>query len=269
MKIIGFNAGQYGDLVMNTVACRAAKQQWPDCYLTLGIGKPFEEIAPLFKNHPHIDDIHIWESYNGLTDGDKKYIDEQKFDKVFNPMPYHKNLNWYNEVDCQTAEVCRMHDLEPPEDLSCYLEKYFFPRQLSWDFICISPFTAHEPKNMDMTRWIQIIKYIKNKGIDVCQLSSPNDPQLFGTFINSDRSYFGSVKALLASRFLITLDGGLNWVSSAYKHPTLGLMGRHYPNQISSKSYQPINLNAQYLEAAHANDIEMELVFEKINEMLK
>jgi ADP-heptose:LPS heptosyltransferase len=267
MKIIGFNAGMRGDLVMNTVACRAAKQKWPDCYLTFGIGKPFEDMAPLFEKHPHIDKIHIWESYGGLTEGDKKYIEEEKFDKIFNPMPEHKSSNWYNEVKCQTEEVCRMHDLEPPEDLSCYLEKWFKPVRIK-KTINIVPFTAHEPKNMSIGRWYEIINYIHKKGYTVTQLSSYDQPKLQGIY-QQRAPYFNTVHNALFNDLLITLDSGMSWVASAYKLPVLGLYGWHYPNQKSSKSYQPINPNAIYLEAAHANEIPMEEIFETIDKMLK
>lgn len=269
MKVIGFNAGQRGDLIMNTVACRAAKKQWPDCHLTLGIGKPFADMAPLFKRHPHIDAIHIWEGYDPLTEGDKKYLEKENFDHVFNPMPQHKSANWFNEVKCQTEEVCKMHDLEPPEDLSCHLEKWFEPVGIGRNVVCINPWTSHGPKDMSQERWEDIVKFIKKKGYEVAQLSGPNDKSITGAWRPSiGKTYFNSVNTLLSSKLLITLDGGLNWTSSAYKHPTLGLMGIHYQGQISSKSYQPINPNARYLEAAHANYIPLELIFQNIDEML-
>lgn len=270
MRVIGFNAGQRGDLIMNTVACRAAKQQWPDCHLTFGIGKPFADMAPLFKKHPHIDAIHIWEGYDPLTEADKKYLNKENFDHVFNPMPQHKSTNWFNEVSCQTEEVCRMHGLEVPEDLSCHLEKWFEPVGIGRKTVCINPWTAHKPKDMTKERWEDICLFLRKKGYDVAQLSGPNELSITGAWRPSiGKSYFDSVNTLLSSKLLISLDGGMAWTCSAYKHPMLGLYGIHYQGQVSSKSYQPINHNALYLEGQHANDIPLELIFEKINLMLK
>jgi len=269
MKFIGLNAGQFGDLVMNTVAARAIKQKWPESHFTLGIGQPFKEIAPLFKNHPYIDDVHIWESYDGLTDQDKYYIEENEFDKVFNPMPQHKHSDWYNRVKNQTEEVCLMHDLIPPDDLSCYLEKYFKPFGIGRDVVCISPWTAHEPKNLPLEKWEKIVKYIKGKGYDVAQLSAPNQPAIYGAWRSKiATSYMSSVNTLLASKLLITLDSGMSWTASAYQHPVLGLYGYHYPSIKSPKVYEPINSNAIYLEGQHANDIPLEQIFDQIDKML-
>lgn len=269
MKIIGFNAGQRGDLVMNTVACRAAKLKWPDCKLTFAIGKPFADMAPLFEHHPYIDKVHIWHSYGKLIADDKLFLNTERFDKIFNPMPKHKSENWYNEVSCQTEEVCQMHDLEPPDDLSCYLNKWFEPTHSEQKFICFSPWTAHEPKNLPVEKWEKIVKYITDKGYAAVQLSAWEQARIKGaTFRLEGKNYFGAVKALLGSELLITLDSGMNWVSSAYQHPTLGLMGIHYLGQKNSKVYQPINPAATYLEGNHANDIPLEEIFENIDRML-
>jgi ADP-heptose:LPS heptosyltransferase len=268
MRVIGFNAGQRGDLIINTVACKAAKQKWPDCHLTFGIGKPYEDMALLFKNHPYIDDIHIWESYDEFTKGDMDYLLDMNFDHIFNPMPKIRNPNWFNETH-QTVEVCKMHYLEPPDDLSCYLNPWFASDEKLDKTVCINPWTAHGPKNMLNDRWESIIQFLQNRGYRVIQLSSDNQ-ETVGKALRTPphTSYFEAVQILLKTKLLISLDGSMAWTCSAYQHPMLGLYGIHYQGQICSKSYQPINFNAGYLEAQHANDISMDAIFERLDKML-
>ena len=47
IKAIGFNQGQYGDLVMNIIACKAFKQQYPNSHLTFGINKKYSDLKSI------------------------------------------------------------------------------------------------------------------------------------------------------------------------------------------------------------------------------
>jgi len=60
MKVIGFNQGQIGDLVMNLIPCKALKQANPDVRITFGINKKYESIKPIFYYNNLIDDFKIW-----------------------------------------------------------------------------------------------------------------------------------------------------------------------------------------------------------------
>ena len=75
IKAIGWNLGQIGDIIMNTVVSRGFKEQYPDSHLTLGIYKEYSDMKDLFINHPFIDDVHIYDSYNNWpNDNDKKFL---------------------------------------------------------------------------------------------------------------------------------------------------------------------------------------------------
>ena len=125
MKAIGFNQGQYGDLCINLIACKAFKRDFPNSKLYFGINKKYQSIKDIFLFNDLIDDIYIWDSYNEWpSQNDINYIEDQKFDLVFNPMPKHSKKNWYIDYH-QTQEVCLMHGLEPPENLQINLNKYF------------------------------------------------------------------------------------------------------------------------------------------------
>ncbi len=278
IKIIFGNAGQFGDCIMNTVVARALKEKFPNSELIMGIGDKYKEIEPLFKNHPFINSTYIWDSYNNWpSQSDINYLEQNKFDLILHAMPQHpQNHCWYKLVNRQTEASCIMNGLTPPKDLSCYLEKYFEVPSCK-DYIAISPFTAWQKKNISNEKWQAIIDYIvKVRGFNVLQLGAPNEHHFKNTFYPNAMhyswppwDYFQSVKKMLGCTFIITLDGGLCWSSSAYSHPTLGLMGLHYDGLNSSKLYQPINPNGHYLEAPRAEDIPNELIFQKIDAMIQ
>ena len=269
-RIIFGNGGQFGDCILNTIVAKSIKERFPDSHLTMGISEKYKEIAPLFYNHPIINDIHIYEGYDNFpTLKDIDYLGIQKFDLVFHPMPAHpQNHIWPRIISHQSEAAAIMNGLVPPKDLQCHLNKYFEIDNRYKNHICIAPFTAWNKKNISNEKWQWIISYLTFHGSPVIQLGSSNEFK----FRNTEQpklSYFESVKLMLSCKFLICLDGGMNWVSSAYSHPTLGLLGLHYDGLESSKLYQPINPNGHYLESNRAEDIPNELIFSKINEMIE
>lgn len=271
LRFIGLNMQQRGDLVMNTVAARAIKEQFPNSYFTLGISKPLEDMLPLFLYNKYIDDIHIWESSDGLTENDMDYISFNGFDKVFDPMPHHKLEDWYYYVKNQTEEVCAMHDLRPPEDLSCYLNKWFALNSSLKDYVALVAFGGvyrgiNNEKCLNENFANEIVKLIKEFGYKTLQISGPNEPKLKNA-LNLNTSYFESVVNMLSCKFVITVDTGLSWIASAYKFPTLGLYSnRYYEDRISV--IQPINSNAIYLDDYSVNNISLNKIEKLISILL-
>jgi ADP-heptose:LPS heptosyltransferase len=270
IKIIGTNQGQRGDLIMGTVVARAIKDKFPNSHFTLGVNKRYADMVNLFKFHPYIDDTHVWEAYdNWPGTEDVAYMRNGNFDIVLNPMPQHPNDHcWYNLVEHQTEAACIMNGFSPPKDLSCVLTKYFELKSGFEDSVCISPFTAWEKKNISVSKWQEIVSYLKNKNIRVIQLGAASEPEIRGAEKQSGLNYFESTRLMLSSRLLICLDGGLSWAASAYKHPTVGLYGYHYNNLLSPKMYEPLNPNATYLEAYKAEDIDDNLILDTLNKLL-
>ena len=270
LKIIGTNQGQRGDLVIGTVVARAIKEKFPDSHFTLGINKMYEDMESLFKFHPYIDNTCIWEAYdNWPSQKDVIYLRENKFDIVLHPMPQHPNDHcWFNLVNNLTESACIMNGFSPPKDLSCVLTKYFELKSGFEDSVCISPFTAWEKKNISVSKWQEIVSYLRNKNIRVIQLGAASEPEISGAEKQSGLNYFESTRLMLSSRLLICLDGGMSWVASAYKHPVVGLYGSHYEKLFSPKLCEPLNPKARYLEAANAEDIDNDLIFTTLNDAL-
>jgi len=264
-KAIGFNQGQYGDLCMNLVACRAFKRDFPNVKLFFGINKKFESLKDIFFHNPLIDGIHVWDAYDAWPSSkDEEDIINEKFDLIFNPMPPHTSDLWYLERH-QTAEVCLMHGLNPPNDLKINLTKYF---EIEKNIKCIAlnlfAETRGSEKTPDLKRAIEISKFLQKLGYRVIQIGSKEQPQ-----ISEDRfigSFFDTVKLVLSCDLLITVDSAISWISSGYSFPTIGLYcNTYYPPAKTSVNWQPINNNAIYIEKEKINDIEFDAIKEAIN----
>lgn len=269
---IGFNLGQRGDIIMNTVAARAFKQMFPNTLLVLGVGPQYADMLPLFKNHPYFDAVHVYNSYDGWPDNvDTEYIKRVKYDQVFNGMPMHTSDKWFDKYH-QCQEVCAMHGLTIPQDYSCELIKWFDDNSLIKDkkFIAFCPFAGYYNKGNDKKLSIEkaqsIVDIVRSFDYEVVQLGGPDEPRLNKVhFLYSD--YFNSVRNMLSCKAVIHTDTGLGWAASAYKFPALGLYSNaYYGHKI--KNIQPINPNAIYIDEINVNSIPQEELQQKIKLLL-
>lgn len=271
MKIIGFNQGQIGDLIMNLIPCKSLKEKYPDIHITFGINKRYESIKQIFYSNKFIDDFKIWENYdNWPSENDKKYLEENKFDKVFNPMPNHKHDNWYIKYH-HTEAVCMMHDIEPPEDLQIELNPWFGKDEKFKNYIAFTPFasSAVPNRNMPIELANKIIDYIHSLGYKTIQLGLKTDPKINTSEPPLGGSILDDVKIAYSCKMLITVDTGMNWIMSGYKQKVLGfLCPTSYPIYAPIINRMPINPSATYLEHYNMNDINFSLIKQKIMDIL-
>lgn len=274
MKAIGFNMQQRGDLIMNTVAAQSLIELYPYCHLTFGIAKPYEDMLPLFLNHPYIHDIHVWDSDDGLNKNDLDYINFIKYDKVFDPMPKHTYDLWFlnNLVKSQADEVCLMHKLPILKKPQCFLNKWFECPDLK-KYIAFFPFAGFYNKNntkrLSEIKAQSIVNDLTKLGYSVIQLGGSNEPKLENV-IKLNTSYFESVKILLGCKFALGTDSGFAWLCSAYNFPLIGLYSSayyKYENINYISKIQPINLNAIYLDEENVNDIPNETIMNKVKKI--
>lgn len=261
MKAIGFNLGQRGDLIMNTVVARAFKDAYPDSQLILGVGPQYADMIDLFKHHPYIDGVHVYEGYdNWPTIKDITYLNDSKYDLVFNGMARHAFNNWY-QMFHQCEEACLMHFLKPPQDISCILTDHF---QLSRQNkrVAFAPFAGYynvnNNKKLSIENAQRIVDFLHQRGYTVVQLGGHDEPALENT-IFEHRSYVDSVKEILKSHFYIGTDTGLTWVASAYKHPSIVF----YSNEQYGKkvtSIQPKNIHGRYYDGVNLNELNFESI---------
>ena len=268
MKAIGFNQGQYGDLCINLIACRAFKRDYPESKLYFGINKKYESLKYIFLNNPLIDDIHIWDQYDGWPSYiDQNYLDMMKFDKIFNPMPKHTQEDWY-QYRHQTQELCLMHKLNPPENLKINLIKYFNtdknPKYVAINF---QAETRGQDKTPSLEQSQQIINLLIKLGYKPVQIGLSNQPEICkDKFIGT---FFDTIKFVLSCDFLLTVDSAISWIASGYEFPTIGLYSRsYYPMAYTSKNWQPINNNGIYIEDNKINNIKLEIIESAIKNII-
>lgn len=260
MKAIGFNIGQRGDLVMNTAVLRAFKEQCPDCQFTFGLGPQYVDMIDLFRNHPLIDDIHVFDSYDNWPNAkDREYLSRSGYNYIFNGMPNHTVYNWW-DFSHQIKETMLVHGVKDNGNYQCFLNQYFKATPNLKKHIALAPFAGfYNPNNnkrLSFSRAQELVDKLLKDGYSVLQLGGSDEPELNGAFFPKT-DYFTSIRNMLGCKYLISTDTGIRWVASAYKFPTIGLDSNEiYGNNVSS--IQPINPNAKYLSAFNVNEIEIE-----------
>jgi ADP-heptose:LPS heptosyltransferase len=270
MKAIGFNQGQIGDLAMNLIPCRSFKQKYPDSYLVFGINKKYESCAPIFENNPLIDEIKIWDGYdNWPSQLDSEYLKNNNFDIVYNPMPKHKNDLWYL-YEHHTSAVCKMHDLDTPDNLQIELTPWFETIHKYQDYVAFTTFSsAGNVRDVPRMFADKIIDYIHSLGLKTIQLGLKSHDKLNTTLPPIGNTIFEDVKIAKSCRFLITADTGMNWIMSGYKSKVLGLYSSNsYPYRAPLNNRTPVNPNAIYLEADSAENINFDNIINSIDNLL-
>lgn len=270
MKIIGFNQGQIGDLVLNIPACRAIKQKYPDSKLIFSINKKYKHVAPLFYHNPLIDDFVFWDGYDDWpNEKDKEIIDNIQPDLLFHPMPKVIDDYWINKMHF-TEIVCRNYGITPPDNLHTTLIKYFDTIPKYKNCIAINPFSSSPNSGRDLPEELcyQIIDLIHHMGYETIQLGIKNHKQYPTTYPISDVTIFDDTVIALSCKLTITIDSGMNYILSGYNHKVLGLYGKVYPIDGPIKNRTPINKNAIYLENESISDILLSDIDKSLEKLL-
>lgn len=271
IKAIGMLGSLHGDLIMCSAAARQFKVQYPDSHLTFACARKFSGILPLFFDNKYIDNYHVWDGYNDWPNKlDQEYINNGRFDIVFNCLAPHKRPDWYNHSH-YIQETCDMLGLDRPKDLTCYLNPWFGKNEKYANYVSIGGFPSQSTnlsKTVTMDKWIKIVAEIKSLGFNVIQLGGKFDLQIEGAE-RPDLAWVDAAQVLYSSKLQITTDSSWSWLGSAYKHNVVGLFGLNYPDMIHPFSHLPINENAEYLWGNHINDIPLENILETIKRKLK
>lgn len=250
IKACGFLLGQFGDLVIQTVACRAFKEQYPDSHLTFAIAKKYNAILPLFFHNRYIDDIHIFDGYDDWPNQtDKEYLDFKKFDVVYNGMAGHTRPNWYNYYH-YAQEACLRQGLNPPSDISYYLEPWFEPYSEYKNVVTLSLFPSKGEqldKTMPITECENLCLALRKMGYRPIQLGGKFEVKLQNAE-SPDFSFLEAAKMLRASKLHITADTAFSSVAAGYQHPCVGFYGLNYPDMTDCFSHLPVNRNAFYIK---------------------
>jgi len=256
MKAIGFAQGQFGDILMGTVAARAHKLAHPDSKLICGINKKYAAILPLLKDHEYYDGIHVWDGYdNWPTSDDSIYMATSRYDKVYNPMPQHTEPYWYLHRH-QTAELCLMQGLTPPENLQVSLNTKHRHADEKKGVIALALFgeTRGAEKSVSLEQGRAIAALVEKLGYIPYQIGLSTEPKICQHRLEAPFAY--SAWAMASCSALISIDTAMCWIASAYSLPTVGLYSNeYYPMAHLAKTWQPVNPNAIYLESPKVTDI--------------
>ena len=265
MKVIGFQSGQFGDLIMSQPLCGTVKKMYPNSQFTLGIGNKFKQAMDIFRNNRSIDKIHIWDSYDDFPQGrDVDYLKQEKFDIIYHPNPIIKDKLWFRHkyiID----EWRNCYEL-PPDDNTIKLN---FPRKNYSEYsdhVALSLFSwfDNSPKSLTWEQIQEINNFLLQKGYKTLQIGLPSEKNI-GTTSRFIGNYTESASAILSCKFLISIDTSYVWLASAFNFPTLGLFGfKMFDMANTSKNWQAINTNATYIEADKASNIKIEDIHSNI-----
>lgn len=265
IRAIGMMQGLRGDLCMSTVAARSFKQQHPDSYLTLGLNQRFEDLAPLFHDHPYFDAVHVYKTYDGWPGPeDRAYLSAAKYDCVFHAMPQHLDARWW-EYRHQYAECCHQYELPIPENLQPTMNRWFHVDAYP-DTIAIAPFGGNGDANDKAFRVAQaqdLVDLLCAAGWKVVHLGAPNEPDLAGA-VRPRLCYFDAVRLMLGCRMLIHCDTGLGHFAGAYNHPSFGIYGYRYYGEDKVKQIQPVHPEFHCYKAPVMAEISMQEVWPHI-----
>ena len=263
MNTIGFSAGEFGDVILNSTLCRTFKELYSDSSLTLAFNKKYYNLLPLFQNHPFIDKFHLWDGYdNWPTEKDLEFLKKENFDIIFNPMPTHKDLYWYRYKH-QIDEIHDMHGFEPPKNKQCYLERWFDLLPGHDKTITASVFASGShpdqlARTFSVEKIIELFESIEELGYEIIRLDTRIDHTcaLENKYPASKLSLLEAARLMCSSKLHLTCDTSFSWIADSYSHNTLGWT--------RLESYVPVNPRGHYFVSDNINDIPLEQIIETI-----
>lgn len=269
MKAAGFLGGQFGDLVIQTVCCRAFKALYPNSHLTFACAEKFRDILPLFFNHPHIDDHHVWEGYDAAwpTQTDRAYVEWRGYNQVFNAMAEHVQPDWFNHRH-YGQEACARFGLPIPADYSYHLNPWMPLRKDCGRVVTLTLFPSkgtQMDKGLRVDEAEKLCVALKAKGYQPVQLGGRFEVALQNAVAPS-LSILEATTLMLSSALHITADTGFSSIAAGYNHRVLGFYGQNYPNLIDNRTQIPPNRNAHYIRHLHPQAVTAEHLLAAIEE---
>lgn len=272
-KILYGHPGLIGDLFLNLPSIKYLNKTF-DYQIDMPVHKKYMDVIPLFYNLDYLDGTIILDGYDNFpTEKDIKLLQSRIYDKVYSPMQNHLDY-WFDKRHQASTVLFDYYGGKMQLTLEqCQIElNQWFDIKNHEDTIALAPFAGYmhnqnNDKRLSVERAQRICDFINVKEFDCLQIGGPDEPKLNGA-IRFNTTFFESVKNILGCKFLIHTDTGIGWCVSGYKFPQLGLYSNsRYHGNI--KHIQPVNPNGVYLDAPNVNDIEDEIIFSKIEEMIK
>lgn len=250
MKIWGVRSGLIGDTIMVLPSLTYFKKKYGEFYIHWVIDKKCSQAAPLYINHPLIDNIKITDKWCSFGENDKRIIKD--CDIIIDVSPQNTEQFWYNKMDCveqamRMAGLTDYKDILTEDDMYPKLNKWFVDPSTISDKnhgytqsqsvndkigfkVGIFPFAHYGsiPHRSPSLNWWNALCY-KLYSID-CKINHfgwISEPNIDYSINYTKYSFFEQIKMALECDIVIGTDSGSMWVIGAYSHPSIHIMTYH------------------------------------------
>lgn len=265
IKAVGFSAGEFGDIILNSTLCRTFKESYPDSFLTLAVNKKYSNVLPLFYNNEYIDRFRIYQGYDDWpANSDLDFLKNQNI--IFNAMPQHKDNFWYLKPGGHNiSEIHNMHGFPEPKNKQCHLNRWFDLLPNHNRIITASVFASgNHPDQLARTLSVEKIKelfsLIELMGYSIIRLDTRFEPEIEDRWPASKLPLIEAARILCSSRIHLTCDTSWSWIADGYSHNTIGWA--------RLPAYVPVNPRGYYFINNTIEDIPLESILEVVKQKL-
>lgn len=289
MKIHGFRYQLIGDMVSALPLLHYCEKRYPGSFKSWGVAKKVSQSAPLFLNHPLINQLFIFDGTEG-PESKRDFDFVQSHDIIFNGNPQHPD-NVFPGSGTIYSETWRMAGL-PIEEWNLLTEEERRPKLYKWwneelpqertrKVVAYWPGASYgrEAKRHSSYQWYDTFLWeLRKAGFIVWQFGHPNDhkPEYLeneNSFMNyNSLPFFEQIKKTLTADLMIGTDSGSSLVVAAYQTlPQITLLTNHWPGiERNHMALAPDSLqNFNFFGLDSADRIEINEVVAKAKELTR
>ncbi len=277
-KIYGIRGSLIGDGLMAVPILNYLRKRFPDCYIYWQVARQHAYAAPLYFNHPMIDQIVISDCDEGMGPRDKEIATQ--CDLVFDVMPQHPmEPDWpnYRDIYEETWVMAGLpldeyHALTPDEQRP-KLTKWFKVVKEPPKTIALWPCAGYgvENKRNPSKEWYdELMTGLIQAGYVVKQFGHPRDFHVAATHDMRDLPFFDQVKMTVGCDLVISTDSGSGLIFGAYQMAQVSLLTNHFPGHTRNlTAFAPNNpFNHSFVGVGSADKISQADVVAKVREIL-
>lgn len=278
VKIFGWRQSLIGDSITALPLLTWAEKKWPGSFKYWQIARKCSQAAPLYYNHPLINELAISDCDEGM--GARDIAIAQSCHVRVNTMPSHPHgdLEWANRHDIyhETALMAGLdseeyNSLEPHEKIPKLWKWFDTDRQKScvaiWPCAGYGAVQKHKSRYPSFLWSSNLSLRLSQEGYKVYQFGHPNDYALEGSILPTaidlrHLSFFEQIKMTLGCDVMIGTDSGSSLVIGAYGLvPQVSLLTNHIPGHVKNfhamATNSPLNTS---LFSENIDDIDVERV---------
>ena len=260
-RIWGVRGSLIGDSIMALPVYAYIEKRFPNSYRFWQVAKKCAQAAPLYFNHPLIDQVVISDCEEGMGPRDIEIA--KTCEIVFNVMPDHPlEQDWPNHrsIGEETflmagLPLSEYHALSPDEQRPQLVRWFNVDKRRNT--IAIWPCAGYggEMARNPTAGWYKIlVAQLKERGYDVLQFGHPKDFCLDTTDLRH-LSFFDQVKMTLGCDLVISTDSGSGLIFGAYSMPQVTILTNHFPSHTRNlTALAPLNPNGHCFVSVGGTD---------------